>query len=152
MSDKMRGALFNMLGDIEGLTVLDAFSGSGALAFEAISRGAASAVAIEHDRNAQRAIADNIASLQLQSQVKLIKANASAWLKTADGTFDLVLLDPPYDALQEGLLGSLATRLNSGGMVALSWPGKQEPPEFENLTLQSSKQYGDGSLHLYTAA
>jgi 16S rRNA (guanine966-N2)-methyltransferase len=62
MSDKMRGALFNALGDIDGLSVLDAFAGSGALAFEAVSRGAGHAVAIDVDKSAQRAIAENIST------------------------------------------------------------------------------------------
>lgn len=149
MSDKMRGALFNMLGGIEGLAVLDAFAGSGALAFEAVSRGAASAVAIEQDRNAQRAMSENIAALGLEADVKLIKANAGAWLKTAADMFDLILLDPPYDALQTPLLEQLAQRLKPGGTVVLSWPGKLEPPVFARLALHTSKQYGDGSLHIY---
>src|SRR3954464_3149409 len=75
MSEKGRGALFNALGDISGLTVLDAFAGSGALSFEAISRRAASVLAIDSDKNAQRAIAENIASLGLSRQVKLIKTS-----------------------------------------------------------------------------
>lgn len=152
MSDKMRGAMFNMLGDIDGLSVLDPFSGSGALAFEAISRGAANAVAIELDRNAQRTIGENIEALGLMDKVKLIKANAGAWLKTTDKTFDLVLLDPPYDALQETLLSHLAGRVRTGGTVVLSWPGKQDPPAFEGFKLISSKQYGDSSLHIFVTA
>ncbi|HKX24038.1 MAG TPA: RsmD family RNA methyltransferase, partial [Candidatus Saccharimonadales bacterium] len=60
MAERVRGAMFNALGDIEGLTVLDAFAGSGALAFEAISRGAKSVVVVERDKRAQRIIAENI--------------------------------------------------------------------------------------------
>src|ERR1700756_1715958 len=80
MSDKMRGALFNSLGELAGLSVLDAFAGSGALAFEAVSRGAKGAVAIDLDRSAQQAIAANITALGLQDQVKLVRASAGAWL------------------------------------------------------------------------
>lgn len=150
MSDKMRGALFNMLGDIEGLTVLDAFAGSGALAFEAISRGATKVVAIETDRNAQHTIAENITALGLASEVKLIKASANSWLSTTAAEFDLVLLDPPYDVLQETLLANLAQRTNELGTIVLSWPGKQPPLAFTDCMLITSKQYGDGSLHIYT--
>lgn len=149
MSDKMRGALFNMLGDISGDTVLDAFAGSGALSYEAVSRDADSCVAIETDRNAQRTITENIASLQLDDQVKLIRANARAWLSTTQDTFDLVLLDPPYDNLQASLLQELAARVGPGGRLVLSWPGGTEPPVLSDLKLMTSKQYGDGSLHVY---
>ena len=152
MSDKMRGALFNILGDIDGATVLDAFSGSGALSFEAISRGAASAIAIEQDRSAQRTIEENIITLGLQNKVKPIRANASAWLKTTDTMFDLVLLDPPYDALQEALLASLVERTKPSGTVVLSWPGKQSAPSFSGCELVTSKQYGDSSLHVFRVA
>ncbi|MEI6237412.1 MAG: RsmD family RNA methyltransferase [Candidatus Saccharibacteria bacterium] len=65
MSDKMRGALFNMLGDIEGLTVFDAFGGSGALSFEAISRGAKSAIITEVDKYAWAVIKQNSDKLKL---------------------------------------------------------------------------------------
>src|SRR4051812_42000237 len=91
MSDKMRGALFNTLGDIGGLTILDAFAGSGAIGFEAISRGASRATAIDSDRGAQRAIAENVNKLGLGSQVKLIKTSAASWLRTTKDQFDVVI-------------------------------------------------------------
>lgn len=150
MSDKMRGALFNMLGDIDDYTVLDAFSGTGALAFEAISRGAASALAIEQDRNAQRTLAENIDLLGLGSQVRLIKAGAGSWLRRSRESFDLILLDPPYDDLQYDLIESLASVCKVGGRLVLSWPGKQEIlPRFGKFELLSNKSYGDGSLRVY---
>src|SRR5207247_1643471 len=98
MSDKARAALFNILGDVAGLTVLDAFAGSGALGFEAISRGATSALFIEQDRIAQRTIEHNQAVLGLKRQTQLIRASANAWLSTTPETpsFDLILCDPPY--------------------------------------------------------
>lgn len=151
MSDKMRGALFNMLGDISGLTVLDPFAGTGALSFEAISRGAASVLAIEKDRKAQRTIDENIISLRLDESVRLIKASCQAWLSTSSEAFDLVLLDPPYDAIPMTALNNLAARLNDDGILVLSWPGGERPPQLANLKLIKSKQYGDASLHIYEA-
>src|SRR6185312_1690039 len=79
MSERVRGGLFNALGDIENLTVLDAFAGSGALGFEAISRGAASVLAVEIDKRAQDAISRNIRTLGLAKQMKLVRANCSSW-------------------------------------------------------------------------
>ena len=149
MSDKVRGALFNTLGDIEGLRVLDAFAGSGALAFEALSRGATSAMLIENDNAAQRAIAENIRELGLGSRAKLTKAAAGAWLDTSSETFDIVLLDPPYDHLQPLLLTDLAQLTVQGGVVVLSLPPNalfDLPDQFKQLV---HKNYGDAELAFY---
>ncbi len=150
MADKVRGALFNVLGDITDLTVLDAFAGSGALSFEAISRGAHSALAIDSDREAQRVIAGNIDKLGLDRQIRLVKASSGAWLETnPHATFDLVLCDPPYDNLQRSLLARLANRVEEDGLFVLSWPGDQDPPEIECLRQLEYRQYGDASLIFY---
>jgi 16S rRNA (guanine966-N2)-methyltransferase len=99
MSEKMRGAMFGVLGDIEGLTVLDAFAGSGALSFEALSRSAKSALMLDDDKTAQDAITANILSLGV-SKARFIRANAISWSrKNAHQKFDLLLTDPPYDKL-----------------------------------------------------
>ena len=150
MSDKIRGALFNVLGDIEGLTFLDAFSGSGALAFEAISRGAESVLAIDSDRQAQRVILDNIKTLRVGRQVKLISASASAWMDTnPNAMFDIVLCDPPYNDLQPNLLHRLAQRVEDDGLLVLSWPGGTPLPEFEEMNLLDHREYGDASLSFW---
>lgn len=150
MSDKIRGALFNTLGDIAGLTVLDAFAGSGAICFEAISRGARSAVAIEQDRLAQRTIDENIRALKLQRSVKLIKASAGAWLQTNQTSqYDLVILDPPYDDTQPNLLQRLAATVKPDGLLILSWPGDQDGPVFATLQEIKRRSYGDAQLIFY---
>jgi 16S rRNA (guanine966-N2)-methyltransferase len=149
MSDKMRGALFNTLGDIAGLTVLDAFAGSGALSLEAVSRGAARAVAIDNDRSAQRAISENIQQLGLDRQVKLVKAAASAWLSTSDELFDLVLCDPPYDHLQPATLNELAQRAKPEGLVVLSLPPQADFSLDSSYQLLTQKDYGDSQLLFY---
>jgi len=150
MSDKIRGALFNALGDLSGLAVLDAFAGSGALSFEAISRGARTALSIESDRLAQRTIVENIKALDVQSSVKLIKASANAWLQTSEGQqFDVVLLDPPYDDVQEVLLQRLTSTVKSDGILVLSWPGDQPAPEFEGFEAIKERAYGDAQLIFY---
>jgi 16S rRNA (guanine966-N2)-methyltransferase len=151
MSDKARGAIFNALGDIGGLTILDPFAGSGALSFESISRSAAHATAIESDKTAQKTIAQNIINLGLSNRVKLIKAAANAWLSTnADAMFDIILLDPPYDNLQAQLLTKLADHLSPDGILVLSWPGDAKLPEFPKLRLVSTKNYGDIQLGFYS--
>lgn len=146
----MRGALFTMLGELDGLTVLDAFAGSGALSFEAVSHGAVSALAIESDRNAQKTIARNIQSLGLGAQIKLVSATANAWLNTnADASFDIVLCDPPYDNVQEALIMRLARLVKPNGLLVLSWPGNAELPQLPDLSLVEQRSYGDAQLGFF---
>lgn len=150
MSDKARGALFNILGDISGLTVLDAFGGTGALSFEAISRGALNALVIESDRPAQTVIEQNSKALGLKGELKLVKAAAGPWLQTNhDDQFDLVLCDPPHDDLQPNLLVRLSQRVVAGGLLVLSWPGNQDAPDFPNFERVEQRHYGDMQLAFY---
>lgn len=151
MSDRVRGALFNTLGDIRGLTVLDAFAGSGALAFEALSRGASSALLIESDRPAQTTLERNIETLELQDRATLVKANCSSWSRhNPKDYFDLVLLDPPYDHIQWDALDKMMTHPKKpNGLVVLSWPGKFETPKFNGLAVVDQKRYGDAQLIFY---
>lgn len=146
MSEKSRGAIFNALGDITGLTIVDPFAGSGAICFEAISRGASHATAIDSDRNAQHAISINITSLNLENKVSLIKANASAWLTTNNSKFDILILDPPFKNLQYSLLEKLVYVVQASGTIALSWPGKHEIPKLVNTEQLQIKNYGDNTL------
>lgn len=154
MSDKARGALFNILGDIDGLCVLDAFAGSGALSFEAVSRGAASALAIESDTTAQKVIAANIQALEVTETVHLVTATANAWLQTspAELMFDIVLCDPPYSDLQPNLIKRLAERVTGGGLLVLSWPGNAELPVFDGFEVAAARSYGDMQLAFYRRA
>jgi len=150
MSDKVRGALFSMLGELDELTVLDAFSGSGALAFEAVSRGAEAVTAIEQDRAAQAVITENIKKLDVAKSVKLIKSNVSAWDSTQPGvTYDIVLCDPPYDDVQLPTLEKMTKHTKVDGIFVLSWPGNEEPPEFLGLVRIVQKSYGDAQLAFY---
>lgn len=151
MSDKVRGALFNVLGDIEGLTFLDAFAGSGALAFEAASRGAKSVVAIDKDTSAHKVIEQNVKDLHLQKIIKISKANTGGWsIHNMEKRFDIVILDPPYNDLQPGLLGRLVKRhVKKNGLAILSFPGRQDSLMFENTEVVATKDYGDAQLVFY---
>lgn len=150
MSDKVRGALFNMLGDIDGLTVLDAFSGSGALSIEAISRGAASAVAIDVDKTAAQTIAQNAHNLGIAPRLKVVRANASGWsVHNADARFAIVLLDPPYDDVQLSVVQTMAAHVADDGIVVLSWPGAATPPPLPQMQMLVQKSYGDIQLIVF---
>ncbi len=151
MSDKMRGALFNTLGDIEELTILDAFAGSGALGLEALSRGAASVIAIDVDKGAAETIVSNSETLRLRSQIKVIRANASSWSdNNSDMLFDLVLLDPPYDQINVDILMKLANHTKPDGIAVFSLPPTSNfvlPATDYNLLTNNT--YGDSQLVFY---
>lgn len=107
-ADRVREALFSMLGDVGGARVLDLYAGSGALGIEALSRGAVSAVFVERDPRAVAAIERNVEPLGVEATVA--RADALRWLERAEGQFDLVFCDPPYDVASR-LAGPLAERL-----------------------------------------
>jgi 16S rRNA (guanine966-N2)-methyltransferase len=150
MSDKIRGALFNILGDITGLSILDAFAGTGAVAFEAISRGASRAVVVDSDKRAQRVLAQNIETLGLHEQVTLFRGFSSAWSnRHNEEEFDIVVCDPPYDSLDFKLLDRMARHTTDKGIFILSWPGKFEIPKITGMDQITGKSYGDAQLAFY---
>jgi 16S rRNA (guanine966-N2)-methyltransferase len=150
MSDKVRGALFNALGDIVGLTVLDAFAGSGALSIEAISRGAATSVAIDIDKSANTAIINNFKQLRITDKIKVIRANASSWSdNNPDAKFDLVLLDPPYDSIQVSVIEKLVNHAKTGGTIVISLPPKTEISLDTSYQILATNNYGDATLAFY---
>lgn len=147
MSEKMRGALFNALGDLSGLTVLDAYGGSGALAYEAISRGASSVITVEKSVMAYRTVQRNLVELDLGEVIKATRANVSTWSDNkADLQFDVVLADPPYNDIRPDILEKLTRHVKPSGIFVVSWPGSEEPPEFSGLKLLKVLEYGDSKL------
>ena len=96
--DRVRETLFNWLGqDLEGKRCLDLFAGSGALGFEAASRGAEQVVMIEYDPVAVAALQANAKTLQA-TRVQLVRGDALRFARSANQTFDVVFVDPPYRA------------------------------------------------------
>ena len=116
--DRVRETLFNWLGqDLPGWSCLDLFAGSGALGFEAASRGAGRVIMIERERAAFDALEKNRAVLGA-SQVEILRADALAWLANNRETFDLAFVDPPFDSgLAEKVMADLAVHLKSGGQA-----------------------------------
>lgn len=150
MSERVRGAIFNMLGDIEDLTILDAFAGSGALSLEAISRGAKHATAIDVDKSAARTVALNAQELGVTDNIKAIRASASGWSDNNPAAqFDIVFAAPPYDDLQIPIVQKLVRHLTPGGIFVLDWPGKLELLHVSSLENITAKQYGDAQIAMY---
>lgn len=119
--DRVRETLFNWLGqDLDGWRVLDAFAGSGALGFEAASRGAAEVTLLEQDPDLVRSLNASRERLQAAT-LRVQRADALAWMKGAPAaSLELVLLDPPFAAgLGERALAAAARLLVPGGLVYL---------------------------------
>jgi 16S rRNA (guanine966-N2)-methyltransferase len=149
-SDRVREALFQRLGPLEHQRVLDLFAGSGALALEALSRGAAHATLVDSAPAAIKAITANTTALGLTGeQVEVRRQDARAFLRGARAArheYDLVLLDPPYRlaaALGRELSPLIAAVLAPGGQV-VSESDRRAPLDFEpDLPLTDERRYGD---------
>jgi 16S rRNA (guanine966-N2)-methyltransferase len=107
-ADRVREALFSILGDVAGARVLDLYAGSGALGIEALSRGAAHATFVDSDPRAAAAITRNLAALGAAGEVR--REDALRYLARASGRFELVFADPPYSSAGR-VAGPLAERL-----------------------------------------
>lgn len=149
MGDKIRGAIFNMLGDISGLAVADLYAGSGALSFEAISRGAKQCIAIESDKVAYATIKRNIEALGLDETVIVRKMFVHSWLNRTNDTFDIVIADPPYDDLVYKTLDKLHEVVKPGGLLIYSLPPSGRLVLPSHCELLVKKQYGDATIHCY---
>ena len=128
--DRVRETLFNWLGqDLSGRACLDLFAGSGALGFEAASRGAARVVMVESDRAVLRALQDSVRLIGA-SQIELVSGDAFAFLRASRERFDVVFLDPPFrqNALP-ALLDALPPHLAPGARVYVEAPAPCEPDE-----------------------
>ena len=126
--DRVRETLFNWLGQrLHGLTCLDAFAGSGALGFEAASRGAARVLMLERDARVLAALRQNAGLLQAGT-VEILQIDALSYLAGPGEAFDVIFLDPPFDRnLLEPALRSAATRLRPGGKIYAESPVSMRP-------------------------
>ena len=98
-TDRVKEGLFSALQcDIEGRRVLDLFAGTGQLGIECLSRGAASAVFVDRREDAVRLVRENLTLTGLQDRARVVRGDSLEYLRTAGERFDLVLLDPPYQA------------------------------------------------------
>lgn len=150
MSEKIRGALFNTLGDVDGLTLLDAFTGTGSVAIEAISRGVASVVAIDNDVDAFKCVTENVQKLHLTKQIEVICANVTTWSKNnKKRTFSLVVADPPFNQVNDDMLARLTLHVAPKGVFVASIPEDFAPKPLEGLELVKSKTYGNATLLFY---
>jgi 16S rRNA (guanine966-N2)-methyltransferase len=153
-SDRVREALFAMLGPLDGARVLDLFAGSGALAIEALSRGAAVATLVERDARAIEVIRANLEALDLAAdEARVVHAPARAALRDASArgdAYDLVLLDPPYrdaPALGRELSRALPAVLAPDARVVVE--SDRRAPLALGLPVVRERRYGDTLIRIH---
>jgi 16S rRNA (guanine966-N2)-methyltransferase len=160
-SDRVRESVFGALGDVTDAVVLDLYAGSGALAIEALSRGAGRAVLVDRDRRAVEACAANLLHTRLRERARVQARSVPAFLSGApvhEAPFDLVFLDPPYALTSNELsevLGLLAEPrwLAPAARVVVERPagaGRPELPEFWAVGWE--RAYGDTLVFVVTVA
>jgi 16S rRNA (guanine966-N2)-methyltransferase len=146
-SDFVRETAFNLIGPVDGANVLELFAGSGALALEALSRGAAKATLVDSDRTACRAINANLDKLGLTATV--LCQDALRAVSTDRGTYDLILADPPYDYDRlDRLAPHLARLLAPDGLLVLQTAARDEPA-IDGLRVRTSRKYGSARFTLF---
>jgi 16S rRNA (guanine966-N2)-methyltransferase len=154
-SERVREALFASLGALDGEVVLDLFAGTGALAIEALSRGAARAVLVERDAHALAALKSNLAELEIQSpEVEVRRGEALRALRTAREraeTYDLVFVDPPYShagVLGRELTAALPPLLAPRARVVVESDRRSETLDL-GLDIELERRYGDTVITIH---
>ena len=151
-SDRVRENVFNIVAPwVEDARVLDLYAGSGAMGLEALSRGARSAVFVESDPDAVRAIERNLDKLRLTGAT-VLRVDATTGLAheaAAGRKYDLVLLDPPYAMTEYDRLGLYLTRvLADDGLVVLESAAKSEP-KLPGLAIRTTRRYGSTRITVF---
>jgi 16S rRNA (guanine966-N2)-methyltransferase len=151
--DRVRETLFNWLGGrVVGARCLDLFAGSGALGLEALSRGAARVLFVEHQPVAARGLADLIAEWGAREAAEVRRDDALRFLAGRSEPFDVVFLDPPFDS---DLAGGAAERLEAGGwlteraLIYVESPARAGvPPTPPGWSMLKAKTAGEVGYHL----
>jgi 16S rRNA (guanine966-N2)-methyltransferase len=149
-SDKLRETLFNILAPrVNGARVVDGFAGTGAIGIEALSRGAAHVTFIETDRRAALLIEQNLSSCGIEAGFVIERGDVGDVLRRlpVDTAFDVIVLDPPYQAAAiEQTLDAAATRLAPRGVLVLERAARREPDIPASLMLMRNVKSGDSTL------
>jgi 16S rRNA (guanine(966)-N(2))-methyltransferase RsmD len=153
-SDRVREATFSALGErVEGARVLDLYCGTGALAIEALSRGAAAAVLVDRDT---RPALGNVERLGLRERAELVRSEVGRWLQANSSskpaeTFDLVFVDAPYrlaDRVQQDLVTHIPGLLVPDGRAIVE-SGARRPLAIDSLERLRQRRYGAADVSIY---
>jgi 16S rRNA (guanine966-N2)-methyltransferase len=151
LTDTAREALFNILGDVSGLSILDCYAGSGAVGLEALSRGAQRAVGVEKAQKAASVIKYNAQRLGFSQRYKLFTQPVEQWLRQHSEQFDLIFFGPPFKLLDEAVLAKAAEFLKPGALLIVHSDSLQPTAQAGELALVEDRTYGESRLSFYRA-
>jgi len=149
-ADRVREALFSMLGDVSGAHVLDLYAGSGALGIEALSRGAGGALFVERDQRALAALRRNLDAVGAHADIR--RQDAMRFLARPEGRFDLVFCDPPYDdapRVAAALADALPEITRENARIVTE--SDKRNPLLLPLPLLVERAYGDTRIAIHSA-
>lgn len=157
-TDRIKGSIFNKLsGEIEGIRVLDLFSGTGSLSIEAHSRGAKSVVAVESNPKSLKILRQNLAGLEILDGIEVLPLDVFKYLSRYEGEpFSIILVDPPFtQVLADKVLQALASSkaIGTGSKVIIE-AGKREKvaQSYPPLERIDQRDYGDKSVSFFSCA
>ena len=155
MTDRMKEAVFSVLGEVEGLRILDLYAGSGSLGLEALSRGAISGVFVDSARDAVVSLEQNIEATGLGEKSEVVWAEVSSTLsRPPDDRMDLIFVDPPYsmaphavqETLEQIVMGGFLT---DAGRIVLHRPQKERQLKPLGLALDWERDYGQSTVQIF---
>lgn len=151
--DMMRESLFSILGNIEGISWLDLFTGSGCVGIEAASRGASLVHVVEKDRQKKATILKNLS--MVESEIQLFMTDVNRFIPTAKRQYDVVYADPPFPMSGKVDLAKAVDKaglLTEGGLFIIHYPSEEKkdwPKQIGNLEFNDERKYGRSMLRFY---
>ena len=149
MADKVRAAIFNILGPIDGLKIADLYAGTGALGLEALSRGAGNVTGVELGIVPAQTIETNVANLGFNNRYSLVVKGVENWLSESQEPFDIIFAHPPYKDFDFSVLDKVAERLTPKGLFIIELAKHQPPDDIAGLKLVSQRHYGQSAVSFY---
>ena len=155
MTDRMKEAVYSVLGEVEGLRVLDLYAGSGSLGLETLSRGAKSAVFVDSARDAVVSLEANIETTGLGKKSEVVWADVASTLsRPPDDRMELIFVDPPYSMLPGVVQETLEAIVMGGfladeGRIVLHRPQKERQLRPLGLALSWERDYGQSTVQIF---
>lgn len=154
-TDRVKEAMFSILQfELEGRRVLDVFAGSGQLGIEALSRGAQSATFLDSAKESVAVIKKNVEATGFLDKSSIVQSDSLSYLRRTNETFDIIIMDPPYNSglLQKALPLAVEITAPGGVIVCESLKEEELPEKVGNFVLSRSYRYGRTSLSVYRSS